>query len=62
VRFFNPRSDSWHEHFYLEGVYIHPRTTIGEVTERIFQFNYEDRLSERQAWVKLKKYPRYQSN
>jgi HNH endonuclease len=62
VRFFNPRSDRWHEHFYLEGFYVRSQTTIGEVTERIFQFNHEDRLSERQALMKLEKYPRYQSN
>ena len=62
VRFFNPRSDNWSEHFYLEVVYIHFRTAIGEVTERIFKFNHEDRLSERQELINLKKYPRYQSN
>jgi hypothetical protein len=62
VRFFNPRSDHWHEHFRLESIYIYPRITIGEVTERIFQFNHEDRLSERLALMKLKKYPRYQLN
>src|SRR5437763_11384436 len=39
IRFFNPRTDSWAEHFGLEGGTIQPLTTIGEVTGHIFGFN-----------------------
>jgi HNH endonuclease len=38
VRFFNPRTDNWSDHFYIEGAYIRFLTTIGEVTERISAF------------------------
>ncbi|MBD2181732.1 HNH endonuclease [Planktothrix sp. FACHB-1355] len=57
VRFFNPRRDRWSEHFRLEGATIQPLTDIGEVTERIFQFNYSDRLLERQLLINVNRYP-----
>ena len=45
---FNPRTQTWEEHFRLEGVQIVPLTAEGRVTERILQFNHPDRLFERQ--------------
>ena len=40
VRFFNPRTDSWSEHFALrEGMRVTPLTDIGIATERILAFN-----------------------
>ncbi|MDQ4076340.1 MAG: HNH endonuclease [Chloroflexota bacterium] len=57
VRFFNPRSDRWNEHFRLESVEIVPLTDIGRVTARILNFNYVDRLLERQALQELDLYP-----
>ncbi len=39
VRFFNPRTDHWTDHFALLGAFIHPLTAIGEVTARILDFN-----------------------
>ncbi len=39
MRFFNPRTDSWAEHFRLEQAAIRPLTTVGEVTARILGFN-----------------------
>lgn len=50
-RFFNPRDDSWGDHFELNGVKIVPRTDIGAVTSRILDFNLVERLLERQALV-----------
>jgi hypothetical protein len=47
VRFFNPRRDSWREHFQLDGAIIRSSTDIGEVTARILDFNDEDRILER---------------
>jgi len=38
-RFFNPRTDSWAEHFTLDGVTIAPLSDVGEVTVRIWDFN-----------------------
>src|SRR5207244_4512279 len=43
TRFFNPRIDRWSEHFLLEGVFIQPRTAIGEATARILRFNDTER-------------------
>ena len=52
IRFFTPRQDLWHGHFYLDepnGMKILPLTEIGVVTARIFGFNEPDRLLERRA-------------
>ncbi len=57
VRFFNPRLDSWSEHFRLEGAMINSLTDIGEVTARILQFNSSDRLLERQLLIEVNRYP-----
>jgi hypothetical protein len=57
VRFFNPRSDRWTDHFRLVGVRIDGITSIGAVTVRIFAFNVRDRLLERQALELSNRYP-----
>lgn len=57
VRFFNPRIDSWSEHFKLDDITIVPLTPVGEVTARILSFNHVDRLLERQELQKLVRYP-----
>ncbi len=57
VRFLNPRRDFWGEHFQLNEAMIQPLTDIGEVTERIFAFNSDDRLVERQALIEVGRYP-----
>lgn len=57
VRFFNPRTDDWTEHFRLEGVQIEPLTDIAEVTARILGFNDADRLLEREALQLVGRYP-----
>jgi len=51
IRFFNPRKDSWREHFeLLEGV-IYGTTPIGEATIKMFQFNEVERILERKLLV-----------
>jgi len=57
VRFFNPRTDRWSEHFVLDGLLIVPRTEIGVVTQRIVGFNSEDRVLERQVLQTEGRYP-----
>jgi hypothetical protein len=47
IRFFNPRTDRWSNHFRLDGVEIQPITVVGRVTERILAFNDFDRIEER---------------
>ncbi|WP_395089464.1 hypothetical protein [Armatimonas sp.] len=57
TRFFNPRMDSWAEHFHIIGELIVPRTAIGEATERIFAFNTPERCEERWGLQVLNRYP-----
>jgi hypothetical protein len=57
VRFFNPRTDHWSDHFELNGAIITPLSEIGEVTVKIFRFNDSDRLEERQGLIELDAYP-----
>jgi hypothetical protein len=50
IRFFNPRTDVWTDHFEDDSNRrILPKSDIGQVTARIFGFNAENRLLERQA-------------
>ncbi|HSZ58421.1 MAG TPA: HNH endonuclease signature motif containing protein [Tepidisphaeraceae bacterium] len=57
VRFFNPRTDRWSQHFRLDGIQIVPLTDIGEVTVRILEMNHPDRLLEREQLLTLGRYP-----
>lgn len=57
VRFFNPRSDKWTEHFSIEDTRIKPLTEIGSVTVRIFGFNDIARIAERWHLLRLRRYP-----
>jgi hypothetical protein len=57
VRFFNPRTDQWADHFELDESVIKPLTDIGEVTARILEFNNSDRLLERQTLQTIGRYP-----
>lgn len=47
VRFFNPRSDCWGEHFEHVGARIETKSAIGAATARILRFNDPDRILER---------------
>jgi HNH endonuclease len=57
VRFFNPRIDSWSEHFRSDGGLIEPLTNIGEATARILKFNEIERVLERQTLIAIGRYP-----
>ena len=61
ARFFNPRIDSWAEHFRLAGGAIEPITAIGEGTLRILQFNNPERLAEREELIAQGRYPTMQA-
>lgn len=56
VRFFNPRSDRWADHFQLREFTIEPLTGVGEATARIFGFNALERLVERETLVAVGRY------
>ena len=57
VRFYNPRTDRWRDHFRLTGVLIEPLTEIAEATIRILQMNHEDQSLERQVLSRRGRYP-----
>jgi hypothetical protein len=62
VRFYNPRRDFWGEHFRLnEEAKIEPITDVGEVTVRIFDFNNNERIVERQVLMEVGRYPSSQA-
>jgi hypothetical protein len=57
VRFFNPRTDHWGDHFALVDDRVEARTAIGAVTARIFEFNTFDRILERQTLRAVGRFP-----
>lgn len=57
IRFFNPRSDRWTDHFKLIGNRIEALTVIAAVTVRILGFNETERLLERQTLQAINRYP-----
>lgn len=61
IRFYNPRTDIWTEHFRLEGVKIKPISDIWKVTAFILNFNNVERIIEREALVAAKRYPPYEN-
>lgn len=57
VRFFNPRTDDWNEHFRVNSdAEIEPLTEIGEVTAIIFGFNEPERIIERKGLIEIGRY------
>jgi hypothetical protein len=61
VRFYNPRTDRWADHFELDGVYIRPVSEIGEVTARILRLNDGEQILEREALRPIGRYPNAQA-
>ena len=57
IRLFNPRTDSWRDHFRLVGVRIEWRTPIGEATVRVLKLNEALRVEERETLKRHGKYP-----
>ena len=57
VRFYNPRHDSWHDHFRLEESVMQPRTPQARVTVMILRLNDAGRITERRRLLTLGLYP-----
>ncbi|MFZ4816941.1 MAG: HNH endonuclease [Phototrophicaceae bacterium] len=57
IPLFNPRQQSWSDHFYLKGGEIIPTTSIGEVTEFVLRLNDEERLETRKLLLLTGFYP-----
>jgi hypothetical protein len=54
VRFFNPRTDNWSDHFDIENtVLITAKTSIGAATIKIFNFNHFDSIIERAEMIRF---------
>ncbi|MPR34295.1 HNH endonuclease [Salmonirosea aquatica] len=47
IRLFNPRLDSWNEHFSVESGRLYAKTTIGEATIKVLKMNEIERIIER---------------
>jgi hypothetical protein len=57
TRLFNPRTDYWGDHFALQRFLIQPLTPIGEATVRALALNASERVLEREALVRVGRYP-----
>lgn len=49
--FYNPRTQTWRDHFQLHDATIMPLSSEGRVTVIILQFNHPDRREERQQLI-----------
>jgi hypothetical protein len=54
---FNPRTQTWIEHFSLEAAYIRPITAVGRVTVHLLKLNQADRVNVRRAIIEMGRYP-----
>lgn len=57
IRFFNPRTDQWADHFVLHRAVIDSVSEVGEVTARILEFNAIERILEREVLQQIGRYP-----
>ena len=57
VRLFNPREQSWDEHFRIDGAVIQPLTPNGEATVWLLKINDSKRVIERQGLRRIGLYP-----
>lgn len=57
VALFNPRTQSWSEHFRTHGGEIIPLTPVGRATERMLKLNLPSRIEARERWARLGLYP-----
>jgi hypothetical protein len=54
---FNPRTQSWHDHFRIESGVIIPMTSVGRGTEKLLKFNLPERVEVREILSKTGRYP-----
>lgn len=54
---FNPRQQTWLEHFRLNGARIEPLTPEGRVTVFLLRLNREEQVAEREGLIELGRYP-----
>jgi hypothetical protein len=51
VPFFDPRRQKWSDHFMVKNAQIIPLTAEARVTVKIFRFNDEERVTEREGMI-----------
>ena len=54
---YNPRQDTWSDHFELDGAQILAETAKGRVTQFVLKLNDPKRLKNRELLVKAGRYP-----
>ena len=59
VPLFHPRQNRWNDHFRLIGTLIEPLTPTARATVRLLKINSEERVEEREALLRVGKYPEY---
>lgn len=57
IPLYNPRKQTWAEHFTLDGVQIQAITPTGRVTANLLRLNAPERLEERELLLALGDYP-----
>ena len=57
VPLFNPRTGRWADHFRLDGSHILGLTASGRATVDLLRLNAFERLTERDALIRLGRYP-----
>jgi hypothetical protein len=57
IPLFNPRQQSWAQHFKLQGFVIEPLTAEGRATTRLMKLNTDKRVVERRLLISLGRYP-----
>lgn len=48
---FNPRVQTWSDHFRLDNFVIEPLTSVGRVTERVLRLNLLERIQDRKFYA-----------
>ena len=57
IRLFNPRTDTWRDHFDINHGELYPLTLIGRATTKLLDLNNPDRIILRQVLMISKRYP-----
>ena len=57
VRLFNPRVDSWSDHFQWHGPNLYGTTSIALATIELFRINTESRVSHRRLLIEVGLFP-----
>lgn len=54
---FNPRTQTWTQHFLLQGAHIIGQTPVGRATSSLLRLNAPERLVQRRMLMRVGRYP-----